>query len=325
MSHITSFPTTLTTLKRPQNGWGLFVSLVKGEWQPGQSWTHARYRRKFMLRSLVMPFSTARLLNTLVTQPELSTLLTAQPGLPCRIHRPYLAAHLSRKEALNAICFHYKKMSETVPEVILNAHFTEQGFCLAELQGKNDEPYFIYASAVDMQGKEGEVTLNLRNQQQVVLAKITFTFCQYDGKNTLFVGGIQGAKASTPHEAIQTATKGCHGLFPKRVLLETLCTLAKNFAVQQIIAVGNDTHVYRSWRYDKKKKAVMRADYDSFWLSMGATLRPDNLFQLPEAIERKPLEEIASRKRAEYRRRYALLDTLMQSVERHFSAPDLSH
>jgi len=319
MSHITSFPTRLTTLKRPLNGWGLFVSLAKGEWQPGQSWAHARYRRKFLLRSMVMPFSTARLLNTLVTQPELDNLLSAQPGLPCRLHRPYLSAHLTRKEALNAICFHYKKMSETVPDVMLNAHFSPQGYCLAHLSGKNDESYFIYASAVDMQGKEGEFTLNLRNQQQVVLAKITFTLCQRDGKNTLFIGGIQGAKASVPHEAIQLATKGCHGLFPKRLLLETLSTLAKKFSVQQIVAVGNHSHVYRSWRYAKKKKHTVHADYDNFWLSMGGSLGPDNLFQLPLSIERKSLEEVASKKRAEYRRRYALLDAVMHSVEHHFS------
>ena len=35
---------------------------------------------------------------------------------------------------------------------------------------------------------------------------------------------------------------------------------------------------------------------------------------LPLAMPRKPMEEIASKKRAEYRRRYALLDSLTQHV-----------
>ena len=35
---------------------------------------------------------------------------------------------------------------------------------------------------------------------------------------------------------------------------------------------------------------------------------------LPLAMPRKPMEEIASKKRSEYRRRYALLDSLIQQV-----------
>ncbi len=36
---------------------------------------------------------------------------------------------------------------------------------------------------------------------------------------------------------------------------------------------------------------------------------------LPLVMPRKPVEEIASKKRAEYRRRYALLDSLIQQVK----------
>jgi len=43
-------------------------------------------------------------------------------------------------------------------------------------------------------------------------------------------------------------------------------------------------------------------------------MRGDELFTLPLSMARKDLEEIASKKRAEYRRRYALLDTLAQQV-----------
>ncbi len=52
----------------------------------------------------------------------------------------------------------------------------------------------------------------------------------------------------------------------------------------------------------------------SFWLSLGGEARADDLFTLPLQMERKALEEIASKKRAEYRRRYALLDALNTQV-----------
>ncbi|MBM6691467.1 DUF535 family protein, partial [Fusobacterium mortiferum] len=77
-----------------------------------------------------------------------------------------------------------------------------------------------------------------------------------------FIGGLQGAKAWVEHDQIQLATKACHGLFPKRLLLEAVCLLAQHFGVSQILAVSNETHIYRSWRYAKKKKDKLHADYD---------------------------------------------------------------
>lgn len=65
-----------------------------------------------------------------------------------------------------------------------------------------------------------------------------------------------GAKAHVPHEHIQLATKACHGLFPKRLLVEAVMTLAGAFPVEQILAVSNATHIYRSWRYRKKRGKI---------------------------------------------------------------------
>ncbi len=86
------------------------------------------------------------------------------------------------------------------------------------------------------------------------------------------------------------------------------------------MAVGNATHIYQNWRYQSKKKDKLHADYDQFWLSMGAKPLDSGYFLLPERIARKPIEEIASKKRAEYRRRYQLLDELEQDWRR-ISAP----
>ncbi len=315
MSHINvhSVPGNL-----PKNSWQLFMSLALGKWQPGHSWNKPAYRRKFILRSLVMPFRTIKLMKILVSQPFLALMLAAQPGLPCRLHRPYLALNIPLAETFKAIACHYRDISEIFSEKMLKESFTEQGYCLAELQGKNDEAYFIDLSAVDMQGKEGEVTLNFCDSKRVVLAKLTFTLCLHDHKKTLFIGGLQGARSWVPHESIQGATKACHGLFPKRLLLEAAYSLAGYFHAEQILAVSNSTHIYRSRRYKKKKKQLIHADYDSFWLSMNGVLRKDGLFLLPATITRKLLEDIASKKRAEYRRRYELLDNLTHSIDGHF-------
>ncbi|MCT4701352.1 VirK/YbjX family protein [Enterobacteriaceae bacterium H20N1] len=306
------------TTTMPQNGWQLFLSLAKGLQQPGDAWRDSAYRRKFMLRSLASAFTTGQLLSKLAQQPLLDELLHVQPGLPCRLHRPYLSVNFNRKDTLNALCFHYHTLNQRMPEKLLRDHLTQKGARLAQLVGKDESRYSIDFCAISNLDKEGEATLVMLNEEGTALAELTFTLCHYRGKTTLFIGGLQGAKSWVPHDAIQNATKACHGLFPKRLLLEAACQLAQHLDARQILAVSNSTHIYRSWRYQKKKQDKLHADYDSFWLSMKGELLADGYFRMPGEVARKPLEDIASKKRAEYRRRYSLLGDMVESIASQF-------
>ncbi|EOL8875747.1 VirK/YbjX family protein [Enterobacter mori] len=312
MSSIVDTP--YSNLPQPTSGWALFKSLATGAITPGLAWQNPSYRRKFMLRSLVSPFSTARLLASLAKQPRLMQILQVQPGLPCRLHRPWLTVSMNRRNALKALNGHYQTMSQHLPATLLKGYLSSQGMTLLTLTGKDEQQFTIRLCADAFMDKEGEATLTFCNHQNTVLAEMTFTLCPFEGKSTLFIGGLQGAKAHVPHELIQGATKACHGLFPKRLLVEAVMTLGTAFPVEQILAVSNATHIYRSWRYRKKKEGKLLADYDSFWRSLGGERRESGHFALPLTMPRKPMEEIASKKRAEYRRRYELLDSLIQQM-----------
>ncbi|HHA1271738.1 TPA: VirK/YbjX family protein [Enterobacter mori] len=312
MSSIVDTP--YSNLPQPTSGWALFKSLATGAITPGLAWQNPSYRRKFMLRSLASPFSTARLLASLAKQPRLMQILQVQPGLPCRLHRPWLTVSMNRRNALKALNGHYQTMSQHLPATLLKGYLSSQGMTLLTLTGKDEQQFTIRLCADAFMDKEGEATLTFCNHQNTVLAEMTFTLCPFEGKSTLFIGGLQGAKAHVPHELIQGATKACHGLFPKRLLVEAVMTLGTAFPVEQILAVSNATHIYRSWRYRKKKEGKLLADYDSFWRSLGGERRESGHFALPLTMPRKPMEEIASKKRAEYRRRYELLDSLIQQM-----------
>lgn len=317
MSSIVDTP--YSTLPQPKSGWQLFKNLVSGAMTPGQAWQNPAYRRKFIVRSLATPVSTGRLLASLAKQPRLMQMLEVQPGLPCRLHRPWLTVNMNRHNALDALNCHYQAMSRQLPATLLKGYLSKHGVTLLTLTGKDDQRFTVRLCADAFLDKEGEATLTFCDPQHTVLAEMTFTLCRFDGKFTLFIGGLQGAKAHVPHERIQKATKACHGLFPKRLLVEAAMTLGTAFAVEQIFAVSNATHIYRSWRYRKKKEGKLLADYDSFWLSLGGQRREDGHFVLPLVMPRKPMEEIASKKRAEYRRRYDLLDSLIQQVTQALS------
>lgn len=296
-----------------RSGWQLLIQLVQGTYRPSTLWRFASYRYKFLLRTLINPMTTMQWLNQLTQLPFLIPLLDKQPSLPCRLHKPYLMARFSRRQISQILNFHYQLLLERFPPELL-MQLLHNHIELAQLQGKNEENYRITLEIRNELDKEGEVTLKFINPQHIALARMTFVFCHYPDKPTLFIGGLQGAASTVAHEEIQNATKACHGLFPKRLLLETALAIAASLGIEQIFAVGNQTHIYQNWRYQHKKQDFLYADYDNFWLSLGAHATPAGYYTLPLCITRKTMEQIASKKRAEYRRRYDLLDSLTTQI-----------
>lgn len=299
---------------------GLFFSLFSGQWRPGEYWNKRSFRRKFMLRSLLMPRLSREWMSELSQWSNLDALLTRQPRLPVRLHRPYLAVNFDRHQVLDALRYHYTLLSEAMSSEELHTYLNTQALPLAQVEGKNGE---IFTFELTMQvnlDKEGDSTILMRNGDGDVLAEMTFTVLSYQQKRTLFIGGLQGGKRTLPHEAIQNATKACHGLFPKRLVMEAVCRFAERLHVEQILAVSNEAHIFRGERYQDKNKKIL-SDYNTFWEAVGGECDNQGYFHIPSVIARKDIAEIASKKRAEYRRRYDLLDTLQGQMTGLFSQP----
>ncbi len=295
----------------------LFLSLAGGQWRPGKFWHRRSFRQKFLLRSLIMPRLSVEWMNELSNWPNLNTLLTRQPRLPVRLHRPYLAANLNRKQLLEALRYHYALLRACMSAEEFSLYLNTPGLQLAKLEGKNGEQFTLELTMMISMDKEGDSTILFRNSEGIPLAEITFTLCEYLGKRTLFIGGLQGAKWEIPHQEIQNATKACHGLFPKRLVMEAVCLFAQRLQVEQIIAVSNETHIYRSLRY-RDKEGKIHADYNAFWESVGGECDAERHYRLPGQIVRKEVAEIASKKRAEYRRRYEMLDAIQPQMATMF-------
>lgn len=307
----THFPTL------PTSSIGLFLCLGSGLWRPGKFWHQRSFRRKFMLRSLFMPRLTRQWMAEMAKWPDLERLLLIQPRLPVRLHRPYLAVNLDRQQLLEALRFHYSTLRGALTADELQHYFAHAGIELAQIEGKDADRYTLHFASVISLDKEGESTILLRNARDEMLAEITFTLCEYAGKRTLFIGGLQGGKTEQSQQDIHQATKACHGLFPKRVVMEAVCQFAERLHIEQILAVSNQAHIYRSLRYRDKENKI-HADYDNFWASVGGECDEQGYYRLPQAIARKDEADIASKKRAEYRRRYALLDGISRQIQQRF-------
>lgn len=62
--------------------------------------------------------------------------------------------------------------------------------------------------------KEGDSTILFRNSEGIPLAEITFTLCEYQGKRTMFIGGLQGANGKFHIRKSRMRRKPATGYFP---------------------------------------------------------------------------------------------------------------
>ncbi|EXU77395.1 VirK/YbjX family protein [Erwinia mallotivora] len=300
-----------TFLPHPESSLTFFLSLVSGRLKPGKLWYDREYRVKYLMRSLIWPAQTHRLVNAITAEPVMRSILSVQHTLPSKIHRPYLYGGMPVMQRVQAVIDHYDFIKNLSSPRLREAMLTAQGVELLQFDGKNGEHFSITLACTGRCEREGEVNLFVSVDGEK-LAMLTFAVVCQNGNPVVVIGGIQGAHRDTPHERIREATKACYGLFPKRLLMETLLLFCQATGVVQIQAVSDHGHIFRSLRYRLKKKSLFHASYNEFWESLHAVPLSAQLYAIPMTFPRKPLDEVVSKKRSEYRKRYELLDRLSQ-------------
>lgn len=292
----------------------LIADLVRGRLIPGPIWRKRDYRVKFLLRTLLFWPSTVKMLTSLSQRPGFDRLLSAQVTLPSKSHRQYLTRGLSAAGRAAAIISHYDYIDSLQSPHLADALTADLPVLLLSFTAKDDAPFYLYASCARKAEREGESTLWLYDGNNTLLASVTFSVADENGQRTLVIGGLQGPRRGVSHEVIKLATRACYGVFPKRMLMEALWQLAKLTDIRAVSGVSDNGHVFRALRYRFSKGRHFHASYDEFWASIDGTQASAWRWQLPLSPERKSLESIASKKRAEYRRRFALLDGIQESI-----------
>lgn len=296
----------------------VILALAKGDLTPGPLWQKRDYRLKFFLRTLLFWSSTTRMLETISRRDDFSTLLKAQPTLPVKTQRQYLTRGMTASERAEAILHHYAWIDALADNGLAHLFTSPSPLPLLQFATKEEASYTIYATSAVKAEREGETTLWLRAGDNTLLASLTFSVIRENDRSVLVIGGLQGPRRDVGRETIKNATRACYGLFPKRILLEAVFNLAKQSGISALYGVSDEGHVFRALRYRLSKGRHLHASYDEFWASLGG--KPDNAFRwvLPFGMERKSLESIASKKRAEYRRRFQLLDEIEHAIDAYF-------
>lgn len=292
----------------------IITDLVLGRITPAPIWQKRHYRLKFLLRTILFYTPTRNMLDSLSTRSDFNQLLSAQVTLPGKVHRQYLIRGLNAKARAQAIIDHYQFV-DSLPVSRLTAAMTSANkIPVVELCGKDERRFTLSVSGACEAEREGETTIWLYDDQQTLLASATFCVVRQQGQWQLVIGGLQGPRRHVPHEAIKIATRACYGLFPKRLLLEFIWAFAARSHIQAIFGVSDNGHIFRALRYRLKKSRHFHASYDEFWQSIEGVTDGARRWRLPLQLARKSLDSIVSKKRAEYRRRFQLLDELVEQV-----------
>ncbi|MEG0206277.1 Protein of uncharacterised function (DUF535) [Citrobacter freundii] len=275
-------------------------------------WKNRKFRLMYLLRCLINPFSSVRYYHELCSLQSINKILEIQPTLPAKIHRPYLYKGGLAETRRKNIIGHYRFIQD-LPSEYQTFLFPDRDVLLTHFTGKKGEDFYIYCSSGGFD-REGELMLSLCFKE-IPVARLSFSIIPTSKGHCAFIGGLQGAPRDIGPDIIRDATKSCYGLFPKRIVFEALCSLMSCCDIADVLAVSEQSHVFRQLRYRYKKRKCFVAIYSDFWESVSG--RPyGNLYQLPIYVERKSFNELASKKRSEYRKRYSLLDQIHEDIRR---------
>lgn len=263
---------------------------------------------KYLVRALATWPTATHWARTILANACLRRLARCEPHLLFRMQRPYLRAGLPRDTALRWLREHFEWLSRNWSPAQIRAWRGEGPLRSARLGAGRLARYAIELRLAGARYcKEGELALVLTLDDEPLMTAV-FTVHGHGAITVLDIGCLQGAPSAS--ESIRQATRDLAGLRPKQAVLLAVRAFAVRYGIDAIVGVPNDAHVSLARR---RTRGRVNTDYDRFWQEMGG-VRLSNDYWLTAMPSRRSPADIDSRKRAKYRRRYALEDALWEAV-----------
>ncbi|WP_314763526.1 VirK/YbjX family protein [uncultured Selenomonas sp.] len=156
------------------------------------------------------------------------------------------------------------------------------------------------------QRKEGLLSVMLRLGESALYQIIFWINQAPNGEMAMWIGAMQGPNMENAKDVVKQVTKACHAYRTKNLILYMAQAVARPLQLKHIYAVSNEGYYANNHiRRDRK----LKTDFGAFWEEAGGHVTEDSRFyELPLVETRKTMEEVPTRKRAVYRRRFAFLD-----------------
>jgi uncharacterized protein len=238
--------------------------------------------------------------------PALQEALMVRPSLVRCVARPYLNARWGSARKLEAIRQHYKLLRG--PLAFLRFHpWRPIPLALAA-----DRVRIELEKATWLE-HEGELTLSLFCEDSRVYS-LVFTLGESEGRRIACIGALQGLGQGDALGIYRALTRRMHGLRPRDLLIAAFRSVCVALQVERILAISDDACVGRSKHFGRAPRVL--SSYDRAWIENGVCAAHDGFLELALSPGHRSMAEIPSRKRAEHRRRYAMLDELTDQIHR---------
>ncbi|MDU5966938.1 VirK/YbjX family protein [Veillonella sp.] len=303
---------------------------IQDQWAKGRkiygkrSWRETRRVVLHTVRSMGRRQKMNRLENYFANYKPDPDLLHRQIGLYELMTRIFFYKDSTAMERLEAIINHFDYIQNIFTDEVIRSMYSidkdnflddvsriKRGFVVWQSEELNMKAQLYYGAG---QRKEGLLTLLLTLENQGVY-HANFRFGKgFNGEPAMWIGTIQGYKDGLDNA--KTVTKKMFGYRPKNFIMFLLRHIAVLCKVESIYAVSDEgfyanTHLVRGHR-------AKVAELDPLWEESGGVVCSDErFFNIPLEEYRKPIEEIKSQKRSQYRKRYELLDQYEQEIQDH--------
>lgn len=303
---------------------------IQDQWAKGRkiygkrSWRETRRVVLHTVRSMGRRQKMNRLENYFANYKPDPDLLHRQIGLYELMTRIFFYKDSTAMERLEAIINHFDYIQNIFTDEVIRSMYSidkdnflddvsriKRGFVVWQSEELNMKAQLYYGAG---QRKEGLLTLLLTLENQGVY-HANFRFGKgFNGEPAMWIGTIQGYKDGLDNA--KTVTKKMFGYRPKNFVMFLLRHIAVLCKVESIYAVSDEgfyanTHLVRGHR-------AKVAELDPLWEESGGVVCSDErFFNIPLEEYRKPIEEIKSQKRSQYRKRYELLDQYEQEIQDH--------
>ena len=279
------------------------------EMHPELSLSGIKHRIILLGRALVF-FPAIRKWYAISDNALLTLALKRFPLMSGAMYWPYINNTWPMDRRLATIDQHFRMLGGSAA-VIAHASFEE--IELARLDNEYPGLRLVLDKAAWFL-REGEIVLNLFVNDQRFYS-IAFTLSQNAGHPLIYVGALQGSNSVEAQAVYRDITHSLHGMRPRDLLMVSLKILCTELNLQRILAVSSENRQHNSPYFGDSHKEKVLVAYNEVWLEHGGKMLDNGFFEIPLTLRRKEMDDIPSRKRATYRRRYQMLDKLALDIK----------
>lgn len=279
---------------------------IAGGWSPGAVVRRARFLYLgWKHQDLVDRFLSNR------RNPGLGRLVNERPDILNVLVAPYQSTNWDVRTRLCKLHAHYEAMDELG---WLFDPLTEREIELCRIPAIHPQLRVVLDDAIWF-ADEGPLVFNLFLHDTRIFS-LAFALRFEQDVLIAHVGAVQGRNAlelPDVRDIYRGLTHAAFGMRPRDLLIETFQMACHHLGVERIFLVSSDHQQRRDALFDKARHAV-HADYDAIWLERGASRLDKSTFELPLHARRRNAVDIPSRKRRQYERRYAMLDSASETI-----------